>query len=316
MSDSLVPVGGERFVSFNATLGTTFWSKPAIPKEALEELPVAFEILETHPRAQFIRNALALEFTTKTQSYREQIATVDSVGLEKDLLGLQQLLTSISATSITPETRALRHKCVSDIKEALALVELFKEKIVFENGKFVTTNVDARPELFELAIETMDEDTGAKQNGYLLLIVKGVAGMISQADPGLVSVLPDLERHRASMQMFHDSLKGKYETFEREGLPLAQANALSFLRDLHAQIDKIGRELNVFSLGPIFMFDAARLNTGNRKDGFRYGVGAGLQVELLGGLQLSGGYSWHPHRRPGEPRGAVVFAFNVSAWLP
>jgi hypothetical protein len=86
---------------------------------------------------------------------------------------------------------------------------------------------------------------------------------------------------------------------------------MNFIRDLHSQIDRIGRELNIVSVGPVFMFDAARLNTENQRSGFRYGVGAGLGVEFFG-LQLTGGYSWNPNRRLGEPRGAAVFSFNVN----
>jgi hypothetical protein len=59
------------------------------------------------------------------------------------------------------------------------------------------------------------------------------------------------------------------------------------------------------------MFDAARLNMENQRSGFRYGVGTGLAVDFFG-LQLTGGYSWNPNRRLGEPKGAVVFSFNVT----
>jgi hypothetical protein len=311
VSDSLVPTGGEHFVSFNTTLSATFWSKPAIPKDARAEIPVAFDILENHPKAKFIRDALTTMFTVETKSYREQIATVDSAGIDNALLSLQQLLKSIPPAGLQPATRALRRKCLADIEVSLGLVKSFKEKIVFENGKFVTTNADARPELLELVSETMNEDTGAKDDGFLLLIVKRLTGMIDQHDPALDAVSPDLVRHRDSMQVLYDTNKLKFDTFERDGLPIAQTNAMNFIRDLHSQIDRIGRELNIVSVGPVFMFDAARLNTENQRSGFRYGVGAGLGVEFFG-LQLTGGYSWNPNRRLGEPRGAAVFSFNVN----
>ena len=49
--------------------------------------------------------------------------------------------------------------------------------------------------------------------------------------------------------------------------------------------------------------------------GFRYGVGPGVQIEFFG-LQLRGGYSFNPNRRPGEPKGAVTFSFDVADIFP
>ena len=314
VNDSLLPVGGERFESFNLTLSATLWSKPAIPREALEQLPVAFDILENHPKADIIRNALTTMFTTETKSYEVEIATVDSNGMEAALLSLQRFLNSIPANSVTPETRELLDTCLTDIEASLTIVAAFKKKIVFENGKFVTTNLDARPELTELVIASLNEDSGAKQDGYLLVIANKLAALIALRDPGLDPFLTDLRAQQTSMQGFFESTKKKFENFERDGLPIAKTNMMNLLRDLRVQIETLGRELNIFSVGPVFMFDAARLNTDNQRNGFRYGVGTGLAVEVFG-LQFSGGYSWNPNRRLGEPRGAVVFGLNVADWL-
>jgi hypothetical protein len=312
VSDSLLPLGGERFVSFNATLAATFWSKPAFPKEVRAEVPVAFTILKTHPKAKIVRDGLTMMFTVETKSYAEQIATVDSTGLENELLALQLLVTSIPTGSVTPATQNLRRKSLRDIRSALRLIRAFKAKTVFENGVFVTTSEDARPELFGLVTASFDDNDNI-QPGFLMVIIMGLDELIRQRDPGVDPVLANLVTSRASLQTFFDSLTTKLATFDTapNGKPLAEANAMRFLQDLEAQIDEIGRKLNIVSVGPVLMFDAARLNMENQRSGFRYGVGTGLAVDFFG-LQLTGGYSWNPNRRLGEPKGAVVFSFNVT----
>lgn len=77
-------------------------------------------------------------------------------------------------------------------------------------------------------------------------------------------------------------------------------------------LDYLIREADLFSLSPVFMFDAARI----RQRGFphsetRYGVGGGLKFTFIG-LDVTAGYVSNPNRRVGESRGEFLFKFDVS----
>jgi hypothetical protein len=77
-------------------------------------------------------------------------------------------------------------------------------------------------------------------------------------------------------------------------------------------LDVIFRELNVVSLSPVFMFDAARIGPQTGAfGGVRYGVGGGMRLSVVT-LDITAGYSLNPNRRPGEGRGAFVFSLDIS----
>jgi hypothetical protein len=78
-------------------------------------------------------------------------------------------------------------------------------------------------------------------------------------------------------------------------------------------LDVTFRELNLVSVGPVAMFDVARIapRTVAGFGGARYGVGGGLRLSVVS-LDLTAGYSWNPRRRAGEGRGAFVFSLDVS----
>ncbi|MDT7605370.1 MAG: hypothetical protein QOF61_3367 [Acidobacteriota bacterium] len=78
-------------------------------------------------------------------------------------------------------------------------------------------------------------------------------------------------------------------------------------------LDVTFRELNLVSVSPVAMFDAARIGarTIHGDGGTRYGVGGGLRLSVVS-LDLTAGYSWNTRRQAGEGRGAFVFSLDIS----
>ena len=315
-------LGGQSFISTNLTFAATIWARPAIPKEAQTEIPKVFEILRTshQPEVETLRKLLTGAFVAETDSYVQQIAKADYASLEKVLLRLQVDLNGLSSQGVTTPTRNLIARDTSDLSIALKLLDLIKTKIVFDsNGKFKSDNLDARPELVELLIVTVPEDPDDPDAlpgpGVLTEIIDTTAKLLAKDDPPVAALRGVLDDRRVKLQEHSDNLRSRFDTFERDGLPEARQRTIKFLNSTESQIVKLGRELNTFAIGPVFMFDAARVRTLGASSGFRYGVGPGVQIEFFG-LQLRGGYSFNPNRRPGEPKGAVTFSFDVADIFP
>jgi hypothetical protein len=78
-------------------------------------------------------------------------------------------------------------------------------------------------------------------------------------------------------------------------------------------LDVVFRELNLYAVSPILIFDVARLGP-SKNSGFggaRYGLGAGVRFSLVS-LDLNLGYAGNLNRRRGEGRGAFVFSLDVA----
>jgi hypothetical protein len=78
-------------------------------------------------------------------------------------------------------------------------------------------------------------------------------------------------------------------------------------------LDVVFRELNLFAVSPILIFDVARLGPSKNPvfGGARYGLGAGVRFSLVS-LDLNLGYAGNLNRRRGEGRGAFVFSLDVT----
>jgi hypothetical protein len=77
-------------------------------------------------------------------------------------------------------------------------------------------------------------------------------------------------------------------------------------------ITELSHEANLYSVSPVAFFDAARLwQTPDQPGDLRRGVGVGGRFSLLS-FDVTAGYAWNVHPRPGEGRGAFVFSFGLS----
>jgi hypothetical protein len=122
------------------------------------------------------------------------------------------------------------------------------------------------------------------------------------ADPSVVAAADDLDRSATDLQTAFGSI-------DQVGATRKAANDLA---DVKRTLDIIIDDLNISSVSPLFVFDAARIGpeSAGRYSGTRYGVGGGVRFSLVDTVSLSVGYAANPHRRPGESRGAFFFSFS------
>ncbi|MFN7919795.1 MAG: hypothetical protein U0Q16_06840 [Bryobacteraceae bacterium] len=77
-------------------------------------------------------------------------------------------------------------------------------------------------------------------------------------------------------------------------------------------MDVVFRELNIASISPVALFDAARIGPATQElRGTRFGAGGGVRFSLVT-FDITAGYAVNANRRPGEPRGALFFSLDVT----
>jgi hypothetical protein len=76
----------------------------------------------------------------------------------------------------------------------------------------------------------------------------------------------------------------------------------------HRALDVLLHDLNIYSIAPVAMIDAARI----WPDGMRYGIGPGLRMSLMN-VNLTFGYSYNPRRLPGEKPGAIFVKLDFTS---
>ena len=92
---------------------------------------------------------------------------------------------------------------------------------------------------------------------------------------------------------------------------LARGKARAEMKSPRRTLNTLLRDINVVSISPVVLFDAARLG-GSRGAfrGTRYGIGGGLRFSLVSHVNLTVAYAANPDRAPGESRGAFVFTMQ------
>ncbi|MGB7923472.1 MAG: hypothetical protein WCF57_09525 [Pyrinomonadaceae bacterium] len=320
------PVGGEGFISANLTVGVPVWVKPLVPREIRKEVVEAFDKKLV---SDVLMVQLSLTYVPETKDYPKLFADAGFDNLEAVLGKISLKMEQLDTQNLTARARSKVNDAVSDVEDAQDSVDLAKEnfsqkvEIVqplhqlvfgFSNANTMqpsgTNSCQAaesvkkpmRPELCNV-IKSLDE------------LLKDKDTATGEKDPVLAAEQSNIEGLKSELQISFDKMYTAYVRFRtsRTGLLLAQEKAESDLRFVRSTIKNLVTEVNLASLGPVFMFDAARLRAGEpgRAGDFRYGIGAGVRAEFFG-VGITFGYSFNPERRFDERRGSVVFAFDVS----
>jgi hypothetical protein len=101
------------------------------------------------------------------------------------------------------------------------------------------------------------------------------------------------------------------EALER-ARPAAEAQARADISYSRGVFDRVVKEMNIFSVSPMFVFDLARIGPQLPGEGAnRYGIGGGVRFTIANAFHVGVGYSVNPDRRLGEGRGALFFGLTV-----
>ena len=107
-----------------------------------------------------------------------------------------------------------------------------------------------------------------------------------------------------------EQMQTRYET--RPEIQAATERANTDFKLPERAIEAFTKEMNLFSISPLFIFDAARIGpqASAAGGGMRYGIGGGVRFGLASHVNFDIGYAVNPKPQPWEGRGAFWFSMQ------
>ncbi len=271
--------GGDRFWALNLTVGYSLFRITLIPRDLLANKEVIDRMDATPKTAEAL---LASAYASMDKEF------VNDPGLEKarEVLDplrkdLDEIRTSWDklADEIPEESEEEYQICTEDHLDALPLdIE----------------DVEAR----KISIYLLGNRTGnlARTIACLKQFAKA-PGDEMNADAA------QLESHRGHIEAIVEST----ETYRRAAAKAAVDLALG-KRTIHT----LFHEVNLFSISPVFVFDAGRIRSAlSRAPAQRYSLGGGLRLTLASTVRFTAGYAVNANRQLNEGRGALFATLDI-----
>jgi hypothetical protein len=283
--------GGNRFVSANATLAITAWGRPFLPKEL-----VLSDSAQKGGSDDGTGFPEVLNFPFKTAA--KSLANTKELNDPAFLAQMKDV--SAKAAQLSQKTTDVSN-LLKQIPADLAGGRSLKPLIggVRSDALMVrvaANQVAARPDgqivviLATASVPALVTAIGQLANG-----LAGTAG--ASLVPALQSLATEMTGLMSQIGRESDVPKGKY--LDAAWKDLAPG---------HRALDVLLHDLNIYSIAPVAMIDAARVWPG----GVRYGIGPGLRMSLLN-VNLTFGYSYNPRRLPGEKPGAIYVKLDFTS---
>jgi hypothetical protein len=268
-------VGGDRFANINLTVAYPVKAYPIIPRELTADQ----------------------EFNQLLQGQLNSAAAVEQIHYASDdehfaaargkLPQLNQQLQTLKSAVTTAQTSKTGQpqigNCMVKVETTIFYVtSAQKEKDIAQYG-------DIAALLSVTGLQALDDACAA-----------GSAQPLD--DPGVRSAVAAVDASREAMQE-------EFNAINQKAASKKSAGDIAFAR---RTLNTLFKDCNIYSIGPIGVFDAASI--GPQKGslgGSRIGPGGGVRVELASSATFTLGYAWNVNRMPGEGEGALFFAIGV-----
>jgi hypothetical protein len=272
--------GADRFVSYNSTAAFTVWGRPVVPQELTSD--------------NEFKNQLNSSLTASTSfldvAYRSKDPHFGGIlNLLPDVKkSLDALVSAAEAAkpSIPAALSGPFDDCLSAAGDSQTLV----------NGAVRNKPARAYGSVKELL---RDGDSP-------------LATVVSACQDTLNASLnnPAIAAEAKSLTGFAATIETEFAAIDNNA---AAAKAKSDMAYARRALNTILDEMNIVSISPVIVFDAARLAPSGTDPygGFRYGLGGGIRLSLVNSISLTAGYAWNPDRRPREGPGAFFFALET-----
>lgn len=124
----------------------------------------------------------------------------------------------------------------------------------------------------------------------------------SLGDPGITSAAAAVDAARADMLKDFSAISQK----------LAAQKAANDIVFVKRTLNTLFKDLNIFSVSPVVVFDRASIGPENGTlGGTRIGPGGGVRFELVSSADFTLGYAWNVNHHAGEGKGALFFSIDV-----
>lgn len=314
--------GGERFFSANLTLAATVKAEPLVPKELfnycakpkLESDETAPENPEdatclTFDEAVAIALSVAESsikgsYLSEKPKFREMTEEVRN--LPKPLEQLRQELSLVRENSDPAVQAALKKLYTPPPPGAIDASGSFAR--VFKTIKKILNDIDEqkvdRADVRTLAVGALG---GRSRIQNMAVDLEALAALLAPTQAARIRALRDTFITQG------DIIKDKFnKVIGSDEDNEAAEQARKEMRYPTRVIKELSHEANLYSVSVVGFFDVARLwESPNRPGDLRRGVGLGGRFSLIS-FDVTAGYAWNIHPRPGEGRGAFVFNMELS----
>lgn len=271
--------GATRFLAYNLTLSYPVYARPLVPRE-LSADSVFTEKLDG-ALATATKAIAASErsddphFTNIIGLLEELQPTLDSL---KRLAGAPALPTDGSTTAAK--------RCSSKINTA---------------GRNVA-NAIKKPEnavgtVVLLLPDTVDPNGEDQLNAILELCTAGAAPSLSG---------PSVDTLAAKLRSAIDTISSEYRQID---VARARRTAEAEIAPARRIVNTLMYEANILSIGPVAMFDAARLSDGGRH-ATGIGIGGGIRATIASSFSVTAAYIANPHRDDWPHAGTFLFSME------
>jgi hypothetical protein len=277
------PIGGDRFAAFNLTYAPTIWKRPLVPEELVTNQEF-HNILEGQLNSA--ETTLALEYESRDPAIRRALEMKSELqAMRKSLLATQSLFSDAeSQGKISPELEDRFLDCFSEV-ELMA-----------------TSDMDA----------ILEHKTSSAGTTLTKLVRKGGAldGLFG-CEQSLRPVFgTSLQPHMTALKQAQGRIQ---PVLAQVDVARAAHKAESDMKFARGVLNTFLYEINLASIAPVFLYDAAWIGPQSARsgNGVRHGVGAGLRFSLASVARFTAAYSFNPNPKIGEKRGAFVLSLDV-----
>ena len=274
-----VAAGGDYFLSYNFTGSFPVWVRPLVPRDVTDDAVVRQGIEGMLGSGESI-----LETSYKIDDPAHQRALTASQRLKPILESIEARVAELLPGMAEPAKEAAQ-SCVDQVQVLMDVVDAISPRTYL--GSLLSQPVDEGDATLPSVVRACVDDLGtevrdttlAQQGSELAAVRTAVADQIAQIDSAAARGLA--------------------------------ARDMRFARD---SVATILDDLNAIEIGPVFVFDVARLGQHHQPqaDAVRYGIGTGIRVSLASAFHLSAGYVWNPKRQHDERPGAAFVAFELT----
>lgn len=273
--------GGERFFSYNLTAAYAVWRKTLVPQE-----------LTTDPD---FNSELQGAITTVTSTLQNYYASKDPhyLNVVAQLPAVQSALNDLKE-KVTASQTAHPGQFPNEFKACLKAVGGAIRRV---RGASDPQGGDQYGLIEFLLSEDPDEIQLAKVN----------QACERDLNTGLGD--PSIRTANATVDGLRSKMLGDFNGIDQKQAVSRAKSDMTFTR---RTLDTLFKEVNIYSISPVFVFDVAKLS-GERAGfgGVRYGPGAGVRLELATVAHFTVGYAWNTRQGPGEGPGTVFFSIGV-----
>lgn len=297
-------LGGDRFFSANLTVAANLWGRPLVPAVVSDD-PGFGDAVETAMSG--VESILFNSYLVETPEFRSIVEQLKP-GSGGQTKALPELLSDVGAEL----DRLSGLNTDSDVSDEIVESRVELNTASRTVGKIVKDLDADKPQTSDVRkLVAGFPDLTPPTASYLEALEQELTKLKEMPRVPQPNTLPVLieslsERRKSIAEQFLSLTKGPVS----QSLTRRAEGETEYTRRV---IDQLVHEVNLISVSPVAIFDAARIRQRSfpGDGGVRYALGGGLRLSIVS-LDLTAGYAWNPKRKPWEGRGAFIFTFDVT----